>query len=130
MKDRKISHRSGHALILGLLPNQNTEASPSSHHDKCAASFKPSERRASYPGEERVEAVDLLPLGDIGVVLRYALQRQLLHQVYLVGFLEVLGLQHRRRVKTLTRNFLDKSFLLLLELLTMNFCTLMGKVAE
>lgn len=47
----------------------------------------------SYPGEQSVEAVDLLPLGDVGVVLSNALQSQFLHQVYLIGFLKVLGLQ-------------------------------------
>lgn len=46
-----------------------------------------------YPGEQRVEAVDFLPLRDIGVVLSDALQSQLLHQVDLVGLLEMLGLQ-------------------------------------
>lgn len=46
-----------------------------------------------YPGEQSVEAVDLLPLGDIGIILSNALQSQLLHQVYLIGFLKVLGLQ-------------------------------------
>lgn len=47
----------------------------------------------SYPGEQSVEAVDFLPLRDVGVVLSNALQGQLLHQVYLIGFLKVLGLQ-------------------------------------
>lgn len=47
----------------------------------------------SYPGEQCVEAVDFLPLCDVGVVLSNALQSQLLHQVYLIGFLKVLGLQ-------------------------------------
>lgn len=46
-----------------------------------------------YPGEQSVQAVDLLPLGDIGIILSNALQCQLLHQVYLIGFLKVLGLQ-------------------------------------
>lgn len=46
-----------------------------------------------YPGEQRVEAVHFLPLGDVGVVLSNALQCQLLHQVYLIGFLKVLGLE-------------------------------------
>lgn len=55
---------------------------------------------ASYPGEQSVKAVDFLPLGDIGVVLSYALQCEFLHQVYLIGFLEVLGLQHKRRFNT------------------------------
>ena len=41
-------------------------------------------------GEEGVEAVDLLPLLDKGVVLGDALQGQLVHQVDLVGLLEVL----------------------------------------
>lgn len=68
-------------------------------------------RGASYPGEERVEAVDLLPLGDIGVVLSYALQCEFLHQVDLVGFLEVLGLQHKGRVKTHTSAFLAERFI-------------------
>lgn len=47
----------------------------------------------SYPGEQSVEAVDFLPLCDVGVVLSNALQGQLLHQVDLLGFLKVLGLQ-------------------------------------
>lgn len=56
-----------------------------------------------YPGEERVEAVDLLPLGDVGVELSNALQSQLLHQVYLIGFLEVLGLHQGQREKSVFR---------------------------
>lgn len=48
--------------------------------------------RWRYPGEERVEAVDLLPLRDVGVELSDALQGQLLHQVDLVRFLQVLHL--------------------------------------
>lgn len=67
---------------------------------------------ASYPGEESVEAVDLLPLGDVGVVLSYALQSELLHQVDLVGFLEVLGLQHRRSFKTHSSTCLPDSCIL------------------
>lgn len=51
----------------------------------------------SYPGEQCVEAVDFLPLGDVGVVLSNALQSQFLHQVYLIGLLKVLGLQQGRR---------------------------------
>lgn len=47
----------------------------------------------SYPGEQCVEAVDFLPLSDVGIELSNALQSQLLHQVDLVGFLKVLGLQ-------------------------------------
>lgn len=46
----------------------------------------------SYPREECVEAVDLLPLGDVSVELRNALQSQLLHQVDLIGLLKVFGL--------------------------------------
>lgn len=66
----------------------------------------------TYPGEESVEAVDFLPLGDVGVVLSYALQCEFLHQIYLVGFLEVLGLQHKCSFKTHNRSFLAKSSLL------------------
>lgn len=47
----------------------------------------------SYPGEQSVEAVDLLPFTDISVVLSNALQSQLLHQVDLIGLLKVFGLQ-------------------------------------
>lgn len=47
----------------------------------------------SYPGEQSVEAVDFLPLRDVGVVLSNALQGQFLHQVYLIGLLKVFGLQ-------------------------------------
>lgn len=47
----------------------------------------------SYPGEQCVEAVHFLPLSDVGIVLSNAFQSQLLHQVYLVGFLKVLGLK-------------------------------------
>ena len=56
-----------------------------------------------YPGEERVEAVNFLSLGDVGVVLGDALQSQLLHQVDLIGLLKVLGLvreEHRVTVGT------------------------------
>lgn len=52
---------------------------------------------ASYPGEQSVEAVDLLPLCNVGVELSDALQGQLLHQVDLVRFLEMLGLQRQMR---------------------------------
>lgn len=45
-----------------------------------------------YPGEQRVQTVDFLPLGDVGVVLGDALQGQLLHQVDLIGLLKVLAL--------------------------------------
>ena len=45
-----------------------------------------------YPGEERVEAVNFLTLGDVGVVLGDTLQSQLLHQVDLIGLLKVLSL--------------------------------------
>lgn len=69
--------------------------------------------------------MDLLPLGDVGVVLSDALQRQLLHQVDLVGLLEVLGLQHKQGL-----SLQIQGYQVLVELLTMNFCTLMGKVAE
>lgn len=79
-----------------------------------------------YPGEESIEAVDLLPLCDIGVVLSYALQRKFLHQVYLIGLLEVLGLQQRHEFKTQNK-ICTRCFI---QLLTMNFCTLIGKVAE
>ena len=51
-----------------------------------------------YPGEECVETVDFLPLRDVGVVLRDALQGQLLHQVDLIGLLEVLVLGRERTV--------------------------------
>lgn len=85
---------------------------------------------ASYPGEESVEAVDFLPLGDIGIVLSYALQCEFLHQVYLVGLLEMLGLQHKYRFKTYNSTFPGILSSVFFELLTMNFCTLMGKVAE
>lgn len=75
--------------------------------------------------------MDFLPLGDIGIVLSNALQCEFLHQVYLVGLLEMLGLGHKRRFKTHTSMFLKESFpVFFFELLTMNFCTLMGKVAE
>lgn len=57
-----------------------------------------------YPGEQSVEAVDLLPLGDVGIILSNALQSQLLHQVYLIGFLKVLGLQ-QGHITSLTSAF-------------------------
>lgn len=47
----------------------------------------------SHLGEECVEAVDLLSLVHEGVVLRDAAQRQLLHQVDLVGVLDEPVLQ-------------------------------------
>lgn len=56
-----------------------------------------------YPGEQRVEAVDFLPLCDVGVVLSNALQSQFLHQVNLIGFLKVLGLEEGHRINSLTR---------------------------
>ena len=52
--------------------------------------------RDIHPGEESVETVDFLPLRDVGVVLCDALQGQLLHQVDLVGLLEVLVLGRER----------------------------------
>lgn len=47
----------------------------------------------SHLGEECVEAVDLLSLVHEGVVLRDAAQRQLLHQIDLVGVLDEPVLQ-------------------------------------
>lgn len=55
----------------------------------------------SYPGEQCVEAVDFLPLRDVGVVLSNALQSEFLHQVYLIWFLKVLGLQQGHRINRL-----------------------------
>lgn len=51
-----------------------------------------------YPGEECVEAVHLLPLGNVGVVLRDALQRQLLHQINLVGLFQILRLEEGKHI--------------------------------
>lgn len=47
-------------------------------------------------GKECIQAVDLLPLLNEGVVLRHSLQRQLIHQVDLVGINGVLFLQKKR----------------------------------
>lgn len=55
----------------------------------------------TYPGEEGVETVDLLPLSHVGVVLGDALQGELLHEVDLIGLLQVLVLftiLHRNKV--------------------------------
>jgi len=49
----------------------------------------------SYLGKQGVEAVDLLPLFDEGVVLSYASEGELLHQIYLVGVVDVLVLGGR-----------------------------------
>lgn len=46
-----------------------------------------------YPGEECVEAVHLLPLSNVGIVLRDALERQLFHQINLIGLLQMLRLE-------------------------------------
>lgn len=51
----------------------------------------------AYPREERVETVDFLSLSDVGVVLGDALQSQLLHQVDLIGLLQVLGLVEKEQ---------------------------------
>lgn len=51
-----------------------------------------------YPGEERVEAVHLLPLSNIGVVLCDALQCQLLHQINLVGLFQILRLEEGKHI--------------------------------
>lgn len=42
-----------------------------------------------YPGKECIEAVHFLTLSDIGIVLSNSLQGQLLHQIYLIGFLQM-----------------------------------------
>lgn len=41
--------------------------------------------------------MDFLPLSDVGVVLGDALQSQLLHQVDLIGLLQVLGLVEKEQ---------------------------------
>ena len=51
----------------------------------------------TYPGEQGVKAMDLLPFSYISVILSHTLQRKLLHQVDLVGFLQVCVLQSKRR---------------------------------
>lgn len=48
--------------------------------------------------------MDFLPLCDVGVVLSNSLQSQLLHQVDLVGFLEMLGLQKGENTTVLSIN--------------------------
>ena len=54
-----------------------------------------------YLGEERVEAVDLLPLLDEGVELSDALERKVVHQVDFVRIRDELVLErfdrHRKR---------------------------------
>lgn len=45
--------------------------------------------RDFYPGEERIKAMDFLPFGYIGVILGDSFEGQLLHQVYLIGLLQV-----------------------------------------
>lgn len=108
-----ISHSSGSSLTLHLLPEQNTDYYPSSHSIIQSILLIKVERKrgASYPGEECVEAVDFLPLGDVGIVLSNALQCEFLHQVYLVGLLEMLGLGHKHRFNTCNSMFLKESFL-------------------
>lgn len=84
---------------------------------------------ATHPRKQRVETVDLLSLSHVGVVLSDALQGQLLHQVDLIRLLQMLALE-----ETFTRS-LNQIYVSLhnsaaVRVLTMNFCTLMGKVAE
>lgn len=47
----------------------------------------------TYPGEQGVKAMDLLPFGYISIILRNALQRKFLHQVDLIRFLQVCSLK-------------------------------------
>lgn len=42
-----------------------------------------------YPGEQSIKAMDFLPFSHIGVILSNPLQGQLLHQVYLIGLLQM-----------------------------------------
>lgn len=55
----------------------------------------------TYPGEQGVKAMNLLPFSYISIILSHTLQRKLLHQVDLIGFLQVCILQktNRRYVK-------------------------------
>lgn len=76
--------------------------------------------------------MDLLPLSYISVVLSDALQGQLLHQVYLIGLFQVLALEKNNYI---FKQLAEKTLEYLGNQntpggLTMNFCTLMGKVAE
>jgi len=42
-----------------------------------------------YPGEQSIKAMDFLPFSHIGVILSNPFQGQLLHQVYLIGLLQM-----------------------------------------
>lgn len=89
----------------------------------------------THPRKQRVETVDLLPFSHVGVVLSDALQGQLLHQVDLIRLLQVLvlcktvhfclSLGKKKVLSIISENEMTFFFLL-----TMNFCTLMGNVAE
>lgn len=78
--------RRSKAAILQL-----TTLKPPSSHDPALQPCW----RCTHPGEEGVETVDLLPLGHVGIVLGDALQGELLHQVDLIGLLQVLVLFRR-----------------------------------
>lgn len=53
----------------------------------------------AYPGKQRVEAVHFLTLSYIGIVLGNSLQGQLLHQINLVGFLQMGILKNKDKGK-------------------------------
>lgn len=89
----------------------------------------------THPRKERVETVDLLSLSHIGIILGDALQGQFLHQVDLVRLLQVFALNETKYFYVFKKKerpviFSSSENLLVVQVLTMNFCTLMGKVAE
>lgn len=78
--------------------------------------------------------MDLLSLSHIGIILGDALQGQFLHQVDLVRLLQVFALNETKYFYAFKKKerplIFSSSENLLVQVLTMNFCTLMGKVAE
>lgn len=65
-----IYNKSGALLKSDVVFKTEQTLSPRQHNK----GGKSKQGVVSYPGEESVEAVDLLPLCDVGVVLSYALQ--------------------------------------------------------
>lgn len=55
--------------------------------------WKLNQKNQPYPGEQGVETVHFLPFCDVSVILGHSLQRELFHEVDLVGLLQVRVLQ-------------------------------------
>lgn len=63
-----------------------------------------------YPGEQSIKAMDFLPFSHIGIILSNPLQGQLLHQVYLIGLLQMGVLFTKAQCKLILSEHLGTQF--------------------